>query len=169
MPLRVGAPLPTLTRESMVMTLLVAAAAIGGANQGDMALHPEHISVALPRAPRLEINDRRGRWGQRAAQRASPPLVLELPPACAPLLLLRCGQQDGPAPQFHKEDIRTRWRSALGCLPTLRCPPGNRSRLARGRDTSARPVSRGDRGADVSCKRSRPSSPRVAPPRFVFP
>ena len=169
MPLRVGAPLPTLTRESMVMTLLVAAAAIGGANQGDMALHPEHISVALPRAPRLEINDRRGRWGQRAAQRASPLLELELPSACAPHLLC-CGQQGGPAPPFHKEDIRTRWRSALGCrLPTLRCRPGNHSRLARGRDTSARPVSRGDRGADVSCKRSRPSSPRVAPPRFVFP
>ena len=41
----------------MVMTLLVAAAASGGANQGDMALHPEHISVALP-SPRLEINER---------------------------------------------------------------------------------------------------------------
>ena len=31
----------------MVMPLLMAAAAIGGANQGDMALHPEHISVAI--------------------------------------------------------------------------------------------------------------------------
>ena len=50
----------------MVMTLLVAAAAIGAANQGDMALHPEHISVALPRAcsaPRLEINESTGAVG----------------------------------------------------------------------------------------------------------
>ena len=47
----------------MVMTLLMAAAAIGGANQGDMALHPEHISVALPRAPRLEINESTGAVG----------------------------------------------------------------------------------------------------------
>ena len=52
-----------LTRESMVMTLLLAAAAIGGAKQGDMALHPEHISVALPRAPRLEINESTGAVG----------------------------------------------------------------------------------------------------------
>ena len=52
-----------LTRESMVMKLLVAAAANGGANQGEMAPHPEHISVALPRAPRLEINESTGAVG----------------------------------------------------------------------------------------------------------
>ena len=45
--------LTMLTKESMVMTMLVAAAANGGPRQGKMAPHPEHISFALPRPPRL--------------------------------------------------------------------------------------------------------------------
>ena len=46
-------PLPMWTKQSMVMTMLVAAAANGGPRQGKMAPHPEHISFALPRPPRL--------------------------------------------------------------------------------------------------------------------